>query len=147
MDKLVWIAIAFVAGALIPMQGGLNARMGASISSPLHASLISFAVGTLAIGAYVLVTRQGVAWDGVGRAPWYAWLGGFCGAFSLTAIILTFPKLGPGLAFGLVIAGQLVVSLLLEHVDVLVAQPHPITLLRVVGISLVLGGVMLIRSY
>jgi transporter family-2 protein len=69
------------------------------------------------------------------------------GAFSLTAIILTFPRLGPGLAFGLVIAGQLTLSVLLEHFHILVAQPHPMSVLRGIGVPLVLGGVALIRAF
>jgi len=147
MDKILWIAIAFSAGSLIPLQGAFNARLGAAGASPIHASLISFVIGTLAIAAYALATRQTVSWAGFVGAPWYAWLGGFCGAFSLTAIILTYPKLGPGLGFGLLIAGQLIVSVLLEHFNILVAQPHPITFLRMVGIMLVLIGVSFIRGF
>jgi transporter family-2 protein len=147
MDKIFWIALAFVAGCLIPLQGAFNARLGGAAGSLLHASLISFAVGTVAIAAYVLATRQPVSWSGFLEAPWYAWLGGLCGAFSLTVIILTYPRLGPGLAFGLVVAGQLLASVLLEHFNVLVAEPHPISILRVVGLALVLGGVVLIRTF
>jgi transporter family-2 protein len=147
MDKIFWISLAFVAGCLIPLQGAFNARLGAAAGSLMHASLISFAIGTLAIGAYVLATRQTVSWAGFLEAPWYGWLGGLCGAFSLTVIILTYPKLGPGLAFGLVVAGQLLASVLLEHFNVLVAQPHPFSLLRLVGLALVLGGVVLIRTF
>ncbi|MFL5350129.1 MAG: DMT family transporter [Hyalangium sp.] len=51
--------------------------------------------------------RSRVRGGRLGGAPWYAWRGGFCGAFSLTAISLTFSRLGPGLAFGLLVAGQL----------------------------------------
>jgi transporter family-2 protein len=147
MNNIVWIGIALLAGALIPLQGALNARMGGAIASLLHASLLSFAVGTLAIAAYVLSTRQTVSWAGLGNAPWYAWFGGFCGAFSLTAIILTYPRLGPGFAFGIVIAGQLIVSAALEHFNILVAEPHPMSMLRFGGIVLVLCGVALIRLF
>lgn len=147
MDRIFWIAFAFIAGSLLPLQGAFNARLGAAGKSPLHASMVSFVVGTLAIAAYVFATRQTVSWADFASAPWYAWLGGFCGAFSLTAIILTYPKLGPGLGFGLLIAGQLIVSVLLEHFNILVAQPHPISILRVAGVVLVLGGVVLIRAF
>jgi bacterial/archaeal transporter family-2 protein len=142
-----WFALALLAGSLIPFNGALNARLGAAAGSPIHASMISFLIGTLAIGAYALVTRQTVSWSGMVHTPWYGWLGGLCGAFSLTAIILTYPKLGPGLAFGLVVAGQLAASMVLEHFNILVAEPHPISILRVVGLGLVLGGVYMIRAF
>jgi bacterial/archaeal transporter family-2 protein len=147
MNSVFWIALAFLAGALLPFQGAFNARLGAALASPMHASMISFVIGTLAIAAYVLATRQTVSWAGLAGAPWYAWLGGFCGAFSLTVIILTYPKLGPGLSFGLLVAGQLIVSVVLEHFNVLVAQPHPVSLPRLAGVALVLGGVVLIRAF
>jgi transporter family-2 protein len=147
MDNIFWMAMAVVAGSLLPLLGAFNAKLGAAIASPLHASVVSFTVGTLAMVTYVFATRQSVAWAGAGSAPWYAWLGGLCGAFSLTAIILTYPKLGPGLGFGLLIAGQLVISAILEHFNILVAEPHPISLLRVCGIALVLAGVAMIRIF
>jgi transporter family-2 protein len=146
MDKIYfWMALALLAGATIPLNGGVNARLGAAIASPVYASMLSFAVGTLLIAVYGLATQQSVSWAGVASAPWYAWLGGVFGAFSLTVIILTYPKLGPGLGLGLVVAGQLLVALLLEHFGILVAQPHPINLLRVAGLLLVVGGVALVR--
>jgi transporter family-2 protein len=147
MEKMFWIALAFVAGCAIPLNGAFNAKMGAAVQSPLHASLMSFAVGTVAIAGYVLATRQSVSWADFIQAPWYAWLAGLFGAFSLTVIILTYPRLGPGLGFGLVVAGQLLASVLLEHFNVLVAEPHPISVLRLVGLALVLGGVVLIRTF
>jgi transporter family-2 protein len=147
MGMIYWIAFAFLAGSLLPIQGAFNTRLAAAAANPIHASLISFVVGTLALGAYSVVTRQAVSWAGLASAPWYAWIGGLCGSVTLTAIILTYPRLGPGLGFGLLIAGQLVVSILLEHFDILVAQPHPISVLRVVGVALVLGGVVMIRIF
>jgi transporter family-2 protein len=147
MSNVFWMAMALSAGGLLPFLGAFNARLGTAIASPLHASVISFVVGTLAITTYVLATRQTVSWAGAASTPWYGWLGGFCGAFALTAIILTYPKLGPGLGFGLLIAGQLIVAVVLEHFNVLVAEPHPISLLRVAGVALVLGGVAMIRIF
>jgi bacterial/archaeal transporter family-2 protein len=146
-DKFIWIALAFLAGSFMPIQGAFNARLGNAGSSLIHASLVSFSIGTLSITAYILAARQSVSWTGLASAPWFAWLGGSLGAFSLTMIILAYPRLGPALAFGLVVAGQLIVSVLLEHLDILVAQRHPINLPRIAGIMLILGGVGLIRKF
>jgi transporter family-2 protein len=147
MGRIIWIVVAFLAGAFIPMQGGVNALLGKEARSPMHASLFSFAIGTVLLLLYVVLTRQTVSWEGVKSAPWYAWLGGFLGAYCLTAILLAFPKLGPGLTFGLLVAGQMIISVVLEHFNILVAQPHPISFLRVLGIVLLVGGVMMIRVF
>ena len=96
MDKIFWISLAFLAGSLIPLQGAFNARLGAAGASLMHASLISFVIGTLAIAAYVVATRQTVSWAGFASAPWYTWFGGFCGAFSLTSGL---SAIGPRIGF------------------------------------------------
>jgi bacterial/archaeal transporter family-2 protein len=145
--QFFWMAMALIAGGLLPFLGAFNARLGVAIASPLIASMISFLVGTLVIASYLLVTRPNVAWAGASGAPWYAWLGGFCGAFSLTMLILTYPKLGPGLGFGLLIAGQLLLSVILEHFNFLVVEPRPISILRLAGVAFVLAGVAMIRIF
>lgn len=139
--------MAFIAGAFLPIQAGLNAKLGKSIDSPIHASMISFMVGALSLIIYILITKQSVSWDGLKVAPSYVWLGGVLGAFYVTVIIFSFPRLGPGLTFGLVVAGQMTLSALLEHFNILVAQSQPLSLLRLLGMAMVVGGVVIIRKF
>ncbi len=81
MDKIIWILLAFISGTFLPLQAGLNSRMGKAAESPVYASLISFVVGAIGLIAYVVVTRQTVSWSGIKEAPGYVWLGGLLGAF------------------------------------------------------------------
>jgi transporter family-2 protein len=147
MGKINWIVVAFLAGAFLPLQGGFNALLGKELKNPMYASLFSFIIGTLLIALYIVATGQSFSWEGVRSVPWYGWLGGLFGAYCLTAIILALPNLGPGLTFGLLIAGQMIISVALEHFNILVAEPHPISLLRVFGVLLVVGGVIMVRVF
>ena len=147
MDKLIWIIVALLSGAVLPIQAGLNARLGVAAQNAVYASAISFVVGTLGLLMYILITRQNVSISGLRDVPVYIWLGGLLGAFYVTALVLLFPKLGPGLTFGLVVAGQMIVSILLEHFNVLVAHPTPINYMKLLGIALVIVGVVVIRKY
>jgi transporter family-2 protein len=147
MGKIIWILVSLLAVAFIAVQGGLNTTVGKEIKSPIHASMFSFIIGASLIALYIIVTRQTVSLDGIKNVPWYGWFAGLLGAFSLTAIVLAFPKLGPGLTFGLIVAGQMIISVVLEHYGILVAQAHPISFLRIVGILLIVGGVALIRLF
>lgn len=147
MDKLLWILLALLSGAFLPVQAGINAKLGRAAASPVYASLISFIVGTIGLLAYILLTRQTVSLSGLREAPSYTWIGGLLGAFYVTVIILAFPKLGPGLTFGLIVAGQMLVSVILEHNNVLVAQQNPINLMKLLGIALIVTGVVIIRKY
>ena len=147
MSKLIWILLALLSGAFLPIQGGLNTKLGKAVANPVYASMFSFVIGALALISYIIVTRQTISWAGIKDAPNYIWLGGLLGAFYVTIIVLAFPILGPGLTFGLVVAGQMIVSVLLEHFNILIAQQNPISFMKVIGIALVVAGVIIIRKF
>jgi transporter family-2 protein len=113
----------------------------------MHASLISFLVGAAALFMYIQLTRQSIQLGGLKSAPLYLWSGGLLGAFYVTVILLAFPKIGPALTFGLVVAGQMTISLVLDHFNVLVAQPHPVNIWRVLGVCLIIAGIIVIRKF
>ena len=147
MDKIIWIVLTFLAGAFLPIQAGLNAKLSKAGGSPIYASMFSFVVGAIGLILYILITRQTISWAGVKEAPLSVWAGGLLGAFYVTVIVLAFPRLGPGLTFGLVVGGQMIIAVLLEHYNVLVAQQNPINYMRVLGIALIVVGVIIIRRF
>src|SRR4051812_29204299 len=128
--KALWIIIALVSGAFLPIQAGLNTKMAKALENPVYASMISFVVGALSIIIYIALTKQPVSWQGIRTVPAYVWLAGVLGAFYVTAIILAFPRIGPALTFGLVVAGQMLIALFLDHFNILVAQQHNINIWR-----------------
>jgi len=139
--------MALLSGAVLPIQAGLNARLGKAAGSPVYASMLSFLVGTVALIVYIFFTRQDVSWTGLKEAPVSAWAGGLLGAFYVTVVVLAFPRLGPGLTFGLVVAGQMLIAVTLEHYNILVAQQHSISPMKIVGVLLVVIGVVIIRRF
>ena len=145
--KFIWIIMAFVAGTFLPVQAALNSRLGKSIESPVYASMLSFITGALAVLVYALVTRQHSSWEGLKTAPAYTWLAGALGAFYVTTVILAFPRIGPALTFGLVVLGQMVISVLLDHFNILVTHQHHINIWRILGVILIVGGVIIIRKF
>ncbi len=72
--------------------------------------------------------------------------GGLLGAVYVVGVIALAPRLGALLTFALVIAGQLLASLLLDHLGLLYPR-HPVNLPRLLGALLLLAGVVLIRRY
>jgi len=145
--KFLWIVMAFVAGTFLPMQAGLNSRLGKSIESPVYASMISFITGAFAVLIYILITKQHISWAGLKTAPAYTWIAGALGAFYVTTVILAFPRIGPALTFGLVVLGQMVIAVLLDHFNIIVANQHSINIWRILGVILIVGGVIIIRKF
>lgn len=138
------MAVVF-GGAATALQAPTNARMMTAVGSPVNAAFVSFAVGTAALGilAVVLQTRPDMA---ASRAlPWYAWVGGLYGAIFVVAAAWGVPKLGVATTITLMVAGQLMLSLVLDHFGVMGVPKQPLNLSRVAGVALVLAGVLLVR--
>ncbi len=136
-----------IAGAFLPMQGSMNSKLAKAGENPVYASMISFTIGVLALVAYILLTSQNVSWKGLKDAPSYSWLGGVLGAFYVTVIVFAFPKIGPGLTFGLVVAGQLITSIVMEHFQIMGTPHQPISLGRIVGVLLIIIGVVAVKKF
>jgi len=145
--KAFWILIVFLSGVFLPIQAGMNQRLGKSIESPVYASMISFIVGAVAVFIYILITQQTLAWEGFKTAPAYTYIAGALGGFYVTVIVLAFPILGPALSFGLVIAGQMIVSMIMDHFSIFAEQAHPFNWGRLAGVVLLILGVVLIKKY
>ncbi|HND89300.1 MAG TPA: saccharopine dehydrogenase C-terminal domain-containing protein, partial [Saprospiraceae bacterium] len=148
MHHLLLIAVAIFAGAILPVQAGLNARMGHIVGQPAVSALISFVVGIAGLLIYILVSRVPLnAFSLATQAPKFLWSAGLLGAFYVTAMVLLVPKLGMALSFGLVVAGQMLCSLVMDHYGWLGSPVQPISFLRVVGVACIVLGVVLVRRF
>jgi len=144
----LYLLLALIAGALMPTQAATNNKMAAFVDSPILAAFISFFVGTVALFVYVLATGTPLGnLASAKNAPPIAWVGGFMGAFFVTAAVTLVPRLGVAMTFSLIIAGQMMVTLVLDHFGFLGLEQRPVTIPRVLGILLITGGVILIRRF
>lgn len=147
MPLWCYILLALAAGLCLPTQAGINAQLGAWTRSPVSAALISFAVGTAGLLAYATVTRIPLPPLATAAAqPWWLWCGGLLGAFFVAAAVVLVAKLGATTMLALILAGQLLASLVYDHFGLLGFPVHPISPGRLLGICLLAGGVWLIRS-
>ena len=147
MNFAPWIAMLAVilAGGATALQAPTNARLAAAVASPVNAAFISFAVGTAALGiiAAVLHTRPDMV--APRSLPAYAWFGGLYGAIFVVAAAWAVPRLGVAMTVTLMVAGQLLLSVVLDHFGALGVPQNPISLTRVAGLALVVAGVLLVR--
>jgi transporter family-2 protein len=139
------LVLAVVAGILIAVQAPTNALLGKASGSPIVAAFISFVVGAVALGAVVGVTSGKIVAPGLRQVPWYAWIGGFYGAFFVAVAAFAAPRVGVGVLLTAAVAGQLAAALTLDHYGLLGLARHPVTITRAAGFVLVLVGVVLVR--
>jgi len=144
MQGLLYL-LAFGAGLVLVLQVGMNSTLRAVLDNPLAAAFISFLVGTLALALYMLVTRT--PWPARGQlaaVPAWCWYGGVFGAFYVVTSVIVGPRLGAATLLALIVLGQLLTSLLVDHFGWVGFPQHPLTLLRLTGAVLLFAGVLLI---
>ena len=149
MDRTwLFLLMGLLAGAVAPVQAGVNAQLRQFSGHAVWTALASFTIGTLTLLAYFLIAR--LPWPetaSLGRAPWWAWLGGLLGAYYVLSAVVVAPRLGAAVLVALIIAGQLIVALGLDHFGLVGYPQHPVNLARVVGAIFLLIGVVLIQRY
>ena len=146
--ELSMILMAVAAGAMMPIQAGVNSTLALQTHSSLMAAMVSFVVGSIALVVIVLAMR--LPMPGVGAlkaAPWWSWTGGLLGAFFVAASVILVPKLGAATMMATFLAGQLTASVVLDHFGWATFPQHDLSLGRVAGVMLLVAGVFLIRRY
>jgi transporter family-2 protein len=141
-----WIGLGVVAGAVLPVQGAINAKLRADLHAPIAVALISFAVATLAISVVLLFNRTPPpTLAPLKDMPWWGWLGGGCAAAYVTATFLLIPEIGAATTVVLTVTGQQVASALIDHRGLFRMPRRPFTFVRVAGLSLLVAGSLLVQ--
>jgi len=140
-----WILLGLAAGAVLPVQGAINARLRADLHEPLAVAAVSFAVATLTIGAVLLALRAlhrspAPKVAPLLRMPWWGWLGGACAAVYVTATFLLIPEIGAATTVALTVAGQQATSAAIDHYGLFRLPRRPLTASRALGITLLIVG-------
>jgi transporter family-2 protein len=145
-----WLVLALVAGAVLPVQGAINARLRADLDAPITAGAVSFVVAAAAMaavltGTLALARGPRPQLGPLRRVPWWGWLGGLCGATYVTAVFSLIPEIGAAPTVALTVAGQQVASVLVDRYGLFRLPRRVITLVRLSGIGLLFAGVALIQ--
>ena len=141
----LYVALAIIAGAGLAAQVVINAELRASTQSALWAAIIQFLVGLAGLAVVTIIWREPLTTTGWGRAPWWAWTGGLLGAAYIVLAAALARQLGAALLLALVIAGQVIISVLIDHFGWFGAPVHRLSLARAAGAVLLVAGVALIR--
>ena len=144
MDRGLAVALTAAVGGAIALQAPINSHLGKNIGT-FQAAFVSFAIGTLLLAVIAGVARGGLAHVTDARhLPWYYLTGGVLGAAYVTTVLVTVRSLGAGGVVAATIAGQLTLSVIVDHFGWLGVAKEPISAVRVAGVALLALGVFLI---
>ena len=143
-----YVLFAFAAGAALPVQFGINAQLSSWLDSPVRAAFVSFLTGAIILAvAAALLFKPLPSGNRLGHAPWWVWIGGAFGAFYVVASIVAAPRLGAATVVAVIVAGQSLASVVVDHYGWVGFEPRHVSAGRLLGMALVGAGVALVRFF
>lgn len=145
MSHAFSMLLAITVGALLPIQVAMNMKLREPFHDPMLAALPNFLVGTALIAGYMLFVRSKLPSAAVlAQVPVWAWFGGLIGAAYVVGSLHLGPRIGATLLLALLLAGQMAMSLVVDHFGWLGFPHHPVNLPRLAGVVLLVAGALLI---
>ena len=143
MDRGFAVLIMAVVGGCIALQAPINAGLGKHTGT-FAAATISFAVGTLLLGAIVVLSGKASGISNVAHVEWYYLLGGALGAAYVFSALVLVSHIGAGGVAAATVTGQLTTSVILDRIGFLGLNEEPLSAERIIGVGLLLAGTYLI---
>ena len=145
MNTFLLALLAVVSGALIPVQAASNAALSRSAGDNVpFAAMVLFLVATAATGLTMLASGKGLpALNDLREAPWWTYSGGLIVAFYVLTITFLAPRLGVGTAIALIVTGQVLAAVTIDHFGLLRSLTVSLTPTRMIGATLMVVGVFL----
>ena len=147
MRYILMLSTLFI-GAILPVQAVLNTKLGRQTGGPLISSLLSFLVGLICL----FIVNLFVNYTALSHmkllsvSPWYVWMGGLLGAIFVSCVIFVNQQQGVALTFALVVAGQIFISLLIDHFGLFGSFVRPLSIPKIIGALLIIAGLVLIKK-
>jgi bacterial/archaeal transporter family-2 protein len=143
MDKGLAVILTAAAGGLIALQAPINAGLGKSTGG-LPAALVSFAVGSVALAAIVVLSGKAGGLGSTFDVSWYYLLGGLLGAVYVTNALIAVSAIGAGGVAAATVTGQLTASVVIDRLGLFGLDQVPLSPERLLGVGLLLAGTFLV---
>lgn len=146
LNRLLLSLLVALGGAGLTIQSTWNARLQLATHSPVLATIVSLTVSLISL---LLFWASGLTQKGtlpaLNAVPAWAWLGGVFAAYYLVSSLIAIPKIGVASVFSLIIAGQVVMSLVLDATGAFGVNQISLSSDRILGTILLLAGAVLIQ--
>lgn len=141
IEMIIILAIGLIGGIAVgtqtPIASAMSLRVGAA------ASTVIVHLGGLVASLLLLLGSGEVRIAEWRDLPWYMLACGAFGVVLFLSISYTIPKIGATAAITLVVLGQLLAGMVIDHFGVFGVPVKPIDLSRILAVGLLLAGAYL----
>ena len=141
--KIHLFALTLILGVVLAVHLAMNAKVGSAIGNPRVGNAVFWCIGALTA---VIIGLTG--WKAGALAPLkdvnlILLTAGAFGAMLVFAIVWLIPEIGAGSVMIILLAGQVIGGLAMSHYGWLGSLVEPINWLKILGVALMIGGVVL----
>ena len=142
MNIFVVILIGLIGGVAVGLQSPMAGSMGQRVGGTASSFIVH--LGGLIASGVLLLARGGEKIRDWRMIPPYIFIAGVFGLILYQCINVTLPRLGSTMTVVLIIVGQLLMGVLVDHFGWFGVAPRPVDLPRVLGVLILMGGAYLI---
>jgi len=143
MGGLLYWILGLAVGTAIALQSTVNAVLTRGVGLAPTVFLVHL-TGAVALVVPLWIFRQHANWSAWHTVPWYAYLGGVLGVVIVSGVTYLVGKIGVTASLTLVIASQLIVAMLIDHLGLFGAEMRSVGVLKIVGVVLLIVGTRLV---
>ena len=138
---LLIIMIGIIGGIAVGLQGPMASMITQRLG--IFESVFIVHMGGALVALIPILASGGGKLSGWQSVPWYVLVAGIFGLVVIGAVSYTIPRVGAAAAIMTIVAGQLLISVVLDHFGLLGAALRPLDASRLLGLAVVLAGVWL----
>lgn len=144
--KVQFFALTIFLGVILSVHLAMNGQVGAIMKNPRIANAIFWCIGAVTAVAIGISGYQAGAFGPLQDVNKWLLLAGAMGATLVFAIawILQPGRMDAGSFFITLLAGQVVTGLILSHFGLFGQDVVPFTLIKLVGVALMIGGAAMV---
>lgn len=141
--KVHLLVLTILLGVVLAVHLSMNGKVGSVIGNPRVADALFWCIGALAAVAIGVSGWQSGALTPLKQVHPLLLTAGAIGACLVFAIAWLIPEVGAGPVMITLLVGQIVGGLVLSHFGWLGSPVQPVTLMKIIGVTLMIAGTVL----
>jgi transporter family-2 protein len=141
--KVPLYVLTMFLGVVLAVHLAMNGKVGSVLNNPRVANAVFWCIGALAAAIIGMTGWQSGSLGPLKQVHPLLLTAGALGACLVFAIAWLIPQVGAGPVMITLLAGQVIGGLLMSHFGWLGSPVQPITLAKIAGVAIMVGGVVL----
>ncbi len=142
--KVYLIVLMLLIGFVLTLHLSMNARVGMIVKNPKMGNALFWSIGAITALVIAFTGWDSSVFSKLKEVPLWLLTAGIMGGALVFGIAWALPQIGAGTGFVLMLAGQVLTGLIFSHYGLLGSQVEPMTMVKLLGVVLLIAGASIV---